>query len=72
MVARKSVVDYIDEAKFDRYNEILANCEERKKNAPKPERAPRGPMTKEQKKKLTEGRIAKLQAKLAELEAAEA
>ena len=69
MVARKTAVDYIAEDKFARYNELLSIFEERKKNAPKPERKPRAPMTNEQKVKMTRGRIEKLKAKLAALEA---
>lgn len=66
-----SVVDFIPEEKYERYNELLNMAEEAKKNAPKPERKPRGPMTVEQKKKLAEGRLAKAEAALEALIAAE-
>lgn len=66
-----SVVDFIPEEKYERYNELLNMAEEAKKNAPKPERKPRGLMTVEQKKKLAEGRLAKAKAALEALIAAE-
>ena len=71
MAIRKTLIDYISEENYARFNEILANCEERKKNAPKPERKPRGPMTVEQRKKLIEAKLAKAQKQLEELLAAE-
>ena len=53
-------------------NDSLINkAEEAKANAPKAPRAPRAPMTKEQKVKMAEGRLAKAQAKLEALLAAE-
>ena len=66
----KSLFDYMSEADYNRYNELLAKATEAKANAPKAERKPRGPMTKEQKVKLAEGRLAKAQAKLEALLAA--
>ena len=69
---RKTLVDYILEEDYPRYQELLAKAEQLKANAPKAERKPRGPMTKEQKVKMTEGRLAKAQAKLEALLAAEA
>lgn len=69
---RKTLVDYILDEDYDRYNELLAKAEAAKAAAPKAERKPRGPMTKEQKVKMAEGRLAKAQAKLAALLAAEA
>ena len=66
----KSLFDYMTEEDYNRYNELLAKATEAKANAPKPERKPRGPMTKEQKVKLAEGRLAKAQAQLDALLAA--
>ena len=67
----KSLVDYIAEEDYPRYQELLAMAEEAKKNAPKKERAPRAPMTAEQKKKAAETRLAKAQEALERLLAAE-
>ena len=67
----KAIVDYISEEDYPRYQELLAMAEEAKKNAPKKERAPRAPMTQEQKKKAAESRLAKAQAALEALLAAE-
>ena len=61
---RKSIVDYISEEDYARYTELLNKAEAAKAAAPKAERKPRGPMTKEQKVKMTTDRMAKLQAKL--------
>lgn len=67
----KTLVDFILPEDYDRYNELLNMAQEAKSNAPKKERAPRGPMTTEQKKKALENRLAKAQAKLDALLAAE-
>ena len=67
----KTLVDFILPKDYDRYNELLNMAQEAKANAPKKERAPRGPMTTEQKKKALENRLAKAQAKLDALLAAE-
>lgn len=67
----KQKVDYILEEDYARYNELVDIATERKKSQPR-KKAARGPMSVEQKKKLAEGRMQKLLAKLAELEAAEA
>lgn len=67
----KTLVDFILPEDYDRYNELLNMAQEAKANAPKKERAPRGPMTTEQKKKALENRLAKAQAKLEALLAAE-
>lgn len=67
----KTLVDFILPEDYDRYNELLNVAQEAKANAPKKERAPRGPMTAEQKKKALENRLAKAQAKLDALLAAE-
>lgn len=61
---KKLIVDYIPEKDYARYNELLAIAEENKKNVPKPERKPRGPMTTEQKIKLKEAQLAKAMAAL--------
>ena len=67
----KTIVDYILDEDYDRYVELVAMAEQAKANAPKKERAPRGPMTTEQKRKMAEGRLAKAQAALDALLAAE-
>ena len=67
----KSLIDFILPEDYDRYNELLGMAEEAKKNAPKAPRAARGPMTAEQKKKMAEGRVAKAQAALDALLAAQ-
>ena len=67
----KSIVEYMSQEDYDRYNELINKAEEAKANAPKAPRAPRAPMTKEQKVKMAEGRLAKAQAKLEALLAAE-
>ena len=67
----KTLVDFILPEDYDRYNELLNMAQEAKANAPKKERAPRGPMTTEQKKKALENRLAKAQAKLDALLAVE-
>ena len=67
----KTLVDYISEEDYPRYQKLLAMAEEAKKNAPKKERAPRAPMTVEQKKKAAENRLAKAQEALERLLAAE-
>lgn len=67
----KTLVDFILPEDYDRYNELLNMAQEAKANAPKKERAPRGPMTTEQKKKALENRLAKAQEKLDALLAAE-
>ena len=67
----KSLIDFILPEDYDRYNELLGMAEEAKKNAPKAPRAKRAPMTTEQKKKMSEGRLAKAQAALDALLAAQ-
>ena len=62
-----NLVDFILEEDYARYQELVAKAMENKKNAPKPERKPRGPLTNEQKIKMMEGRKAKLEAQLAAL-----
>lgn len=64
---KKSLVDYISDEDYARYQELLAKAEELKANAPKAERKPRGPMTHEQKVKMAEKAKAKAEAKLAAL-----
>lgn len=68
----KALVDYILEEDYPRYQELLDLAEEAKANAPKAERKPRGPMTTEQKIKAAEARMAKAQAALDALLAAQA
>ena len=67
----KSLIDFILPEDYDRYNELLGMAEEAEKNAPKAPRAKRAPMTTEQKKKMAEGRLAKAQAALDALLAAQ-
>lgn len=62
-----NLVDFILEEDYARYQELVAKATENEKNAPKPERKPRGPLTNEQKIKMMEGRKAKLEAQLAAL-----
>lgn len=62
-----NLVDFILEEDYARYRELVAKATENKKNAQKPERKPRGPLTNEQKIKMMEGRKAKLEAQLAAL-----
>lgn len=62
-----NLIDFILEEDYARYQELVAKAMENKKNAPKPERKPRGPLTNEQKIKMMEGRKAKLEAQLAAL-----
>lgn len=66
-----SIIDFILPEDVDSYKAIIERAAEAKANAPKVPRAPRGPMTEEQKIKMTESRLAKLQAKLAALKNAE-
>ena len=63
----KTFLDYMSEQDYARYNEILNIAAEAKANAPKPERAPRSPMTNEQKANKLMKKKAELEAKLAEL-----
>ena len=64
---RKSLVDYISDADYPRYVELLNKAEQLKAAAPKAERKPRGPMTTEQKKASLEARMKKYEAQLAAL-----
>jgi hypothetical protein len=66
----KSIVDYILEEDYARYNELLNIAEQNKANAPKAPRAPRAPMTHEQKVKRAEKKMLEAQAKLDALLAA--
>lgn len=68
----KALVDYMSEADYARYNELLDLAEEAKAAAPKAERKPRGPMTTEQKIAAAQARMAKAQAALDALLAAQA
>lgn len=64
-----SIIDFILPEDQAEYRAIIERAAEAKANAPK-ERKPRAPMTEEQKLKMDEGRLVKLQAKLAALRAA--
>ena len=68
---RKSLVDYICEEDYARYQELLNKAEQAKANAPKAERKPRAPMTQEQKITAAKNRAEKAQAALDALLAAE-
>lgn len=63
-----SLIDFILPEDTELYKAIIERAAEAKANAPK-ERKPRAPMTEEQKIKMNEGKLAKLQAKLAALRA---
>lgn len=65
-----SIIDYILPEDIENYKAIIERAAEAKANAPKVKKQ-RGPMTKEQKVKMAEGKLAKLQEKLAALRAAE-
>lgn len=67
----KSIVDFILDEDYARYNELLNIAEQNKANAPKAERKPRGPLTVEQKKARLERNLAKHQAALEALLASE-
>lgn len=71
-MANKTIIDYMTEEDYARYNELITLAEEAKANAPKAERKPRGPLTAEQKMKAAEARLAKAQAALEALLAAQA
>ena len=71
-MANKTIIDYMTEEDYARYNELIAKAEAAKAAAPKAERKPRGPMTTEQKMKAAEARLAKAQAALEALLAAQA
>lgn len=68
----KPLIEYLSEEDYARYNELLDLAEQAKADAPKPERKPRGPLTTEQKMKAAEARLAKAQAALEALLAAQA
>ena len=70
-MAKKTIVDFILDEDYARYNELLNMAEEAKANTPKAERKPRGPMTKEQKIKMADARLAKAKAALDALLAAQ-
>lgn len=64
-----SIIDYILPEDKAEYMAIIERAAEAKANAPKTPRAPRGPLTTEQKIAQTDKRLAKLQEKLAALRA---
>ena len=68
----EALIEYLSEEDYARYNELLDLAEEAKAAAPKAERKPRGPLTAEQKMKAAEARLAKAQAALEALLAAQA
>lgn len=60
----KNIIDYMSEEDYKRYNELLDKATEAKANRPKAVRAPKGPMTQEQKIAMAQKRLAAAQAKL--------
>jgi len=67
----KTIIDYISEEDFPRYEELLNKAREAKANAPKAPRKGHGPLTNEQKAKMAEARKAKIQAQIDALLAAQ-
>lgn len=67
----KNIIEYIADDKYERYKELTQKMLDGKANAPKKVRAPRGPMTVEQKAERAKKQIASLEAKLQELLAAQ-
>lgn len=70
----KSLVDYILEEDYARYNELLDTAEKAKEQYKKDhptERKPKAPQTQEQKRAAAEKRLEKARAALAALLAAE-
>lgn len=59
--------EFMSKEDYDRYNELMTKAEDNKKNAPKAERKPRGPLTLEEQKKRAAKKVAALEAKLAAL-----
>lgn len=68
---KKTLIDYINEADYPRYEELLAKAREAKANAPKAPRKAHGPLTNEQKAKMAEARKAKIEAEIAKILAAQ-
>ena len=68
---RKTIIDYILEEDYPRYEELLAKAREAKANAPKAPRKSHGPLTNEQKAKMAAARAAKIQAQIDALLAAQ-
>lgn len=71
----RGIVDFILEEDYARYNELLNIAEQRQaeyKATHKTERAPRKPLTDEQKINRTKNNLDKLQAKLEQLLAQQA
>lgn len=69
---QKTIIDYILPEDKEEYMAIIERAAEAKANAPKAPRAPRAPMSDAAKLKSTETRLAKLQAKLEAMRAAQA
>lgn len=67
----KTLIDYMSDNDYARYNELLEMAAKAKAEAPKAPRASKGPMTFEQKKKMAEARLAKAKEKLDALLAAQ-
>ena len=72
-MSTKTIVDYMSEQDYTRYNELIALAEQTKDAlaAVKAVKKPRRPMTVEQKTKAAEARLAKAQAALEALLAAQ-
>lgn len=69
----KSIVDYILDEDYKRYNELLDIAEAAKAAAPKAPRktGPRGPLSLDKKQELAEKRVAAARAKLEAMLAAQ-
>ena len=63
-MAIKTIIDYMSEEDYNRFNEFVDIATQAKANAPKAERKPRGPLTDEQKLAAAQKRYAKAQAAL--------
>ena len=67
----KTLIDYIPENDYPRYEELLSKAREAKANAPKAPRKSHGPLTNEQKAKMAMARMAKIQAQIDAIMAAQ-
>ena len=63
-MANKTLIDYMSEEDYNRFNELVEIATQAKANAPKPERKARGPLTQEQKIAAAQKRYEKAQAAL--------
>lgn len=63
----KSLIEFISEEDYARYQELLQMAEDAKKAAPKAEKKPRGPLTLEQKLNAAKKRKEAAEALMAKL-----